>query len=39
MMISQGLSLSEEIELLLFLDEKNDIFAWQTSTSQGSAEA
>jgi hypothetical protein len=35
MMISQDLSLSEEMELLLFLDKNSDVFAWQSSNLTG----
>jgi hypothetical protein len=29
-MISQNLTSSEEVEMLSFLDENNDVFAWRT---------
>jgi hypothetical protein len=34
-MISQDLSVSEEVELLSFLDKNNNVFAWQTSYLTG----
>jgi hypothetical protein len=33
--ISQDLTLSEESELLSFLDKNNDVFAWRTSDLMG----
>jgi hypothetical protein len=34
-MISQDLTADEEIELLSFLDKKNDVFAWRTTDLMG----